>query len=92
MYNVWKFLARTLSALNMAGILHVWPHLIDHDATSWKTPVIWNYGIIVGLSVNPTTACVMIKLIYLLTIPGPLFSVLCCESLKCTRWFKYDRD
>lgn len=43
MYNVWKSVARTLSALNKAGILHVWLCLIDHDATSWKTPVIWNW-------------------------------------------------
>ena len=53
MCNVWKFLTRTLSALNMVGILHVWPCLIGHAATSRKTPVIWNYGIIFGLSVSP---------------------------------------
>jgi hypothetical protein len=27
-----------------------------HDATSWKTPVIWNYGVIFGLSVSSSTA------------------------------------
>ena len=89
MYSVWKSVARTLSSLNKAGILLAWLCLIDHDATSWKTPLIWNYGFIFGLSMSSLTACIMIKLIHFSTIPGPLFSVLFCESLKCILMWYY---